>query len=134
MILQRSMNGLLSCIKKGYIAACHDVSEGGLAICLAEMAIGGDCGATVDISMVGTRLRIDVKLFSESNTRWVVEVKKEKQSEFEKLLKKENVQFWVLGTVGGAHLLIQDEKNTVVDLSVDSLRECWRTPIWKFMG
>jgi phosphoribosylformylglycinamidine synthase len=133
-ILQRSMHGLLSGIKKGYIAACHDVSEGGLAICLAEMAIGGDCGATVDISMVGTRLRIDVKLFSESNTRWVVEVKKEKQSEFEKLLKKENVQFWVLGTVGGAHLLIQDEKNTVVDLSVDSLRECWRTPIWKFMG
>jgi phosphoribosylformylglycinamidine synthase subunit PurL len=133
-VLLRSMKGLLGCIKKGTVAACHDVSEGGLAVCLAEMAIGGDCGAVIDVSTVGTGLRPDFKLFSESNTRWVVEAKKEKQTEFENLLKKEKVLFSLLGKVVGKHLVIQDDKRTVVDLDVDILRECWRKPIWNFMG
>jgi hypothetical protein len=50
VILQQCMKGLLHCMKKGYIAACHDLSEGGLAVCVSEMSIGGDLGATIDIS------------------------------------------------------------------------------------
>jgi len=133
-LLKSSMNGLLTCMKKKYIAACHDCSEGGLGVCLAEMAIGGDIGATIDISEVGEGLRTDLKLFSESNTRWVVEVKKESQSEFEKQLKKDKVSFLLLGETTGDHLVIMDDKKTVVDLGVDVLRDCWRKPIWKFMG
>jgi phosphoribosylformylglycinamidine synthase len=86
------MKGLLACMKKQYIVACHDVSEGGLGACLAEMVIGGDIGATIDISEVANELRTDFKIFSESNTRWVVEVKKESQTEFEKQMKKEHVK------------------------------------------
>ena len=134
VLLQHAMKGLLTSMEKGCIAACHDLSEGGLAVCLAEMAIGGDLGALVDVSEVGTELRTDFKLFSESNTRWIVEVKKEKQAEFEKLLKKEKVFFTLLGKTKGNHLVIQDNKKTVVDLGVDMLRECWRKPIWNFMG
>jgi phosphoribosylformylglycinamidine synthase len=134
VILQHSMKGLLACIKKGYISACHDVSEGGIAACLSEMAIGGDRGATIDVSEIGNELRTDFKLFSESNTRWIVEVKKDTQTEFEKLLKKEHVMFTLLGKTKGKHLVIQDKKKTVIDLDVDVLRECWRKPIWNFMG
>jgi phosphoribosylformylglycinamidine synthase len=134
VILQHSMKGLLVCIKKGYISACHDVSEGGIAVCLAEMAIGGDRGATIDVSEINNEQRTDFKLFSESNTRWIVEVKKDKQTEFEKLLKKEHVTFTLLGKTKGKHLVIQDKKITVIDLGVDVLRECWRKPIWNFMG
>jgi phosphoribosylformylglycinamidine synthase subunit PurL len=133
-ILLQGMKGLLGCIKKGYVAACHDVSEGGLAVCLAEMAIGGDLGAYIDASAVGAELRTDFKLFSESNTRWVVEIKKEKHAEFEKQLKKEKVLCVLLGSIKGKHLVIQDNMKTVVDLGVDVLRECWRKPIWDFMG
>jgi phosphoribosylformylglycinamidine synthase len=133
-VLKSCMKGLLACMKKKYIAACHDCSEGGLGVCLAEMAIGGDIGATIDVSMVGNGLRTDLKLFSESNTRWIVEVKKESQSEFEKQLKKEHVSFTLLGKTKGDHIVITDGKKTVVDLSVDVLRDCWRKPIWKFMG
>ena len=103
-------------------------------MCLAEMAIGGDSGATIDVSEIGNELRTDFKLFSESNTRWIVEVKKDKQIEFEKLLKKEHVTFTLLGKTKGKHLVIQDNKKTVIDLGVDVLRECWRKPIWNFMG
>jgi phosphoribosylformylglycinamidine (FGAM) synthase-like enzyme len=134
VMLQHGMKGLLACMKKHYVVACHDLSEGGLAVCLAEMAIGGDCGATIDVSAVGTDLRTDIKLFSESNTRWVVEVKKEKHTEFEQLLMKEKVLFTLLGKTNEDHLVIHDSKGTVIDFDVKVLRECWRTPIWKFMG
>jgi phosphoribosylformylglycinamidine synthase II len=133
-ILKQCMNGLLSCMKKHCLVACHDLSEGGLAVCLAEMAIGGDIGATIDVSDVGTILRTDVKLFSESNTRWVVEVKKEAQTDFESLLKKEHVHFLHLGKTTGKNLIIKDEKKPVVDLSVNVLRDCWRKPLWNYMG
>ncbi len=133
-ILQHCMKGLLACMKKQYIAACHDLSEGGLGACLSEMAIGGDIGATIDVSEVGNGLRTDVKVFSESNTRWVVEVKKEVQVEFEKQLKKEHVSFTLLGKIKGNHLIIKDDTKTFVDLSVDVLREYWQKPIWNFMG
>jgi phosphoribosylformylglycinamidine synthase len=121
-------------MKKQYVAACHDLSEGGLGACLAEMAIGGDLGVIIDVSMVGKDLRTDFKVFSESNTRWVVEVKKEKQTQFEKQLEKDHVSFILLGTTKGDHLIIKDDAKIVVDLSVDVLRECWRKPIWEFMG
>jgi phosphoribosylformylglycinamidine synthase subunit PurL len=133
-ILKHCMKGLLACVKKQYVAACHDLSEGGLGACLAEMAIGGDLGATIDISAVGKDLRSDFKLFSESNTRWVVEVKKEKQSLFEKQLEKDHVGFILFGEIKADHLIIHDGKKTVVNLNVDVLRECWRKPIWGFMG
>ena len=134
VILQHCMKGLLACMKKKYVAACHDISEGGLVVCLAEMAIGGDIGATIDVSKIENDLRIDFKLFSESNTRWVVEVRKGKEAEFEKLLKKEKTLFTLLGKTNGNRLVIQNNKKTVVDLGVSVLRDCWWKPIWNFMG
>jgi phosphoribosylformylglycinamidine (FGAM) synthase-like enzyme len=134
VVLQHCMKGLLSCMKKKHIASCHDISEGGLVVCLAEMAIGGDIGAIIDVSAVGNGLRTDFKLFSESNTRWIVEVKKDSKAEFEKQLKKDLITFTLLGKTKGDHVVIQDNKKTVIDLGVDVLRECWSKPIWNFMG
>jgi len=134
VVLQHCMKALLSVIKKKYIAACHDISEGGLAVCVTEMAIGGDIGAIIDVSAVGNGLRTDFKLFSESNTRWIVEVKKEYQTDFEKQSKKEHVSFTLLGKTKGNHVVIQDGKKTVINLGVEVLRECWRKPIWNSMG
>jgi phosphoribosylformylglycinamidine synthase len=133
-LLTVCIDGILSCIDKAFIAACHDASEGGLAACLSEMAIGGDIGVAVDVSKVGNDLRTDFKLFSESNTRWIVEVKKEKQKDFEKLLKNKYVPFVCIGEVQGKNLIIKDDKKTVAELSVKVLRECWKNAIWDIMG
>ena len=58
-------------IRNGLIRACHDVSEGGIAVAVAEMAIGGRLG--VDMSQCG--FATDPQwLFSESNSRFIVEV------------------------------------------------------------
>ncbi len=133
-ILKQCMKGLLAAMEKQTIAACHDLSEGGLGACLSEMAIGGDIGAIIDVSKINKELRTDCKLFSESNTRWVVEVKKEKQTLFEKQLQKEKISFIFLGTTKGDHLSIKDDEKTVINLGVNVLRDCWQKPIWDFMG
>jgi len=75
-LLKNCIDSILSAMEKTYIASCHDISEGGLAVCISEMAVGGDIGAMVDISEIGTDLRTDFKLFQESNPRWIIEVKK----------------------------------------------------------
>jgi len=133
-ILKNCMKGILSAVDNRYIASCHDVSEGGIGVCLSEMCIGGDMGATVDVTDVGKGLRSDIKLFSESNTRWIVEVYRDKQKDFEKLLKKNKASFIYIGFTNGSNLVIKEHKETVIDLDVKVLRDTWRKPIWDVMG
>ena len=133
-LLKTCMDGVLSVIGSGYIAACHDVSEGGIAVCLAEMAIGGCLGAEVDVTDIGADLRTDFKLFSESNTRWIVEVKSEKQKDFEKLLANKQIPFMCIGQTKGLSLKITDNKKKVMDLTIAILRDNWKNTIWAVMG
>lgn len=65
-------------ITKGLVRACHDVSEGGIAAALAEMAFAGGVGADVtDLKSIGESLSDTVRLFSESPTRFIMEVRRE---------------------------------------------------------
>jgi phosphoribosylformylglycinamidine synthase len=64
----RRLHGAL---RTGRVRACHDVSEGGLAVALAEMAIGGGLG--VDVQQL-PHTDPTVSLFSESTGRFVCEV------------------------------------------------------------
>ena len=132
--LKRSIDAILNSIWNGYIKACHDVSAGGLAVTLAEMMIAGDIGAEIDITNVGRGLRSDFKVFSESNTRWIVEVRKEKMDKFEEYLNKNNITSVKIGTVGGKSLTIKDSNKKLIDVDVTTLDTLWRKPIWDIMG
>jgi phosphoribosylformylglycinamidine synthase II len=55
----------------GLVQSCHDLSEGGLAVALAEMCIGGRLGVAVDRLPSGS---LTTALFSESTGRLLVEV------------------------------------------------------------
>ena len=133
-LLKKCMKGILSAIGKEYIASCHDVSEGGIGVCLSEMIIGGDIGAVVDLSDVSKKLRPDFKLFSESNTRWVLEVKKQSKKDFEETLKKEDVPFIKIGETKGKKLIINEGENTLINLDINTLRNIWKNAIWNIMG
>jgi len=133
-ILKNCMNGILAATEKGFISSCHDVSEGGIGVCLSEMVIGGDIGTVVDLSKINPAIRTDFKLFSESNTRWLIEVKKEKQKDFEKILGKNKTPFVNIGNTSGQNLTIKDDGETVINLSVSKLREHWKNAIWNIMG
>jgi phosphoribosylformylglycinamidine synthase len=73
----------------GLVKACHDLSEGGLAVAAAEMAFAGGYGLELDLRKVPTKGlgRDDFILFSESNSRFLVEVSEEARDEFEGLMK-----------------------------------------------
>ena len=66
-------------IRNGLVAACHDVSEGGLAVALAEMCIAGSLGATIDVLPHDD---VAVALFAESAGRLVVEVPPQHRDQF----------------------------------------------------
>src|SRR5262249_15782862 len=66
---------LHAAILRGLVCACHDLSEGGLATAVAEMAFAGDLGADLtDLAVIAPGEPDVVRLFAESPTRWVVEV------------------------------------------------------------
>jgi phosphoribosylformylglycinamidine synthase len=70
-IAPRIFRKLHDAIQRGLVRACHDLSEGGLATAVAEMAIAGGIGA--DLTPVLQNLADEVLLFAESTTRFVIE-------------------------------------------------------------
>jgi phosphoribosylformylglycinamidine synthase len=79
-------------IQLGLITACHDLSDGGLAVAAAEMAIGGRLGADIEISAVPVAatnggISLTEILYSESASRLLVTVSSEKAVNFEALFK-----------------------------------------------
>jgi len=76
-------------ITQGLAVSCHDCSEGGLAVALSEMAFAGGLGIEADLRGLprsGDCSRIDTQLFSESNSRYIVEVEPENYDAFAKLM------------------------------------------------
>jgi len=125
-VLKASMDALLETMKRGMIASCHDLSEGGLAVTVCEMLIGGDIGASIDITGVNRELRSDYKLFSESNSRWVVEVWAEEKEMFEAVIDEKKVYLSKIGeTIGEKRIVISDKGKELVNLSLEEVRTSW---------
>jgi phosphoribosylformylglycinamidine synthase len=80
--------------RAGLVQACHDVSDGGVAVAVAEMAIGGRLGATLDLAAVPVAFRsaVDpahrdlVTAFAESPGRFICEVRAADAAAFEQTL------------------------------------------------
>jgi len=128
-VLRAGMDVVISGIERGAIVSCHDVSDGGLAVSLAEMCIGGDIGAAVDLSKI-EGLRSDVRLFSEAPSRWVVELKKGKEKQVPRDRKAKMTR---LGIVGGDSLTITSNKR-LVETNVDKLAQAFNGTLWRLMG
>ena len=90
----RILAALHAAIRAGCVASCHDLSEGGLAVAAAEMAFGGGLGLALELAKVpvaseprGPEWDADAwRLFSESTTRFLVEVAPAGVAEFERQL------------------------------------------------
>jgi len=125
-VLMHSMGALRGAMRAGLIASCHDLSEGGLGVAICEMLLGGDIGASIDLAGINPELRSDYKLFSESNSRWVVEVWKEEAEMFEDLIKERSVYVTKIGeTVGARSVGIYDGNKALTSISLDDVREAW---------
>jgi phosphoribosylformylglycinamidine synthase len=130
--LKKSAETLLTICRENLALAIHDPSEGGIWVALAEMAIGGDTGFEANLSTI-EKIRNDFRLFSETNTRWLVEVKSDVSLEFEKIFSRQGVHARRLGKVGGSKLKINCAKRNLVDLDLDKAREAWKKGLDKVM-
>ncbi|MCS6879925.1 MAG: phosphoribosylformylglycinamidine synthase subunit PurL [Oscillochloridaceae bacterium] len=108
----------------GLVQACHDLSEGGLAVAAAEMVIAGNLG--LDLRLDAVAQDTLTALFSETPSRFLVEVRPDDASAFEAAL--DGVILNRLGTVTVAPtLLIRTAETTVLALDVATLRTHWKS-------
>ena len=80
--------------------------------------------------MPGKSKRDDYKLFSESNGRWITEVKPENSAEFEKILKTNKSEFAKLGITTKQPRLKVDN---LIDLGLKEIYKKWHEPIYKIV-
>jgi phosphoribosylformylglycinamidine synthase len=83
----RLLAGLHQAIHRDLVRACHDLSEGGLGVALAEMAFAGGIGADITALCSGPSQHSDeVLLFSESTSRFLVEIAPDQEEAFRQCL------------------------------------------------
>ncbi len=117
----RLQSTLLQAIQQQLVNAAHDVSDGGLAVTLAEMAIFSGYGADLSVEELGTN-KHEV-LYSEAQSGVVVTSGTDKRKELEAFLNEKGVPFVELGRVGN-----QEDDLVVDDLfsfSIDELRSIY---------
>jgi len=126
------MDNLSLATERGLVKACHDLSDGGLGVAIAEMAFAGGLGATARLKLVplGEHInRDDFILFSESNSRFLVEVAPEDKDDFEEIMGK--TSFACIGEVTSSQMLeiygLKDDKVLIVP--IDKLKEAWQKPL-----
>ncbi len=120
---------LLDCIEElactGIARSCHDISDGGLAVALAESAIKGKIGC--EIKLTAGAERPDAILFSEAASRVVVTVQAGKLKELEYSAGRWGVPSTVIGKVGGQTVSIDINGNDSckIELALDEATEVW---------
>lgn len=125
-------NRLSRAIESGLLRSCHDCSEGGIGVAMAEMAFSGGFGAEIFLQEVPYKAedrRVDFILFSESNTRFICEIKKKDKSKFEKTMG--DVPLGLIGHVSPTRdfRIYGLDKKEIVDASIDKLKEAWQSPL-----
>jgi phosphoribosylformylglycinamidine synthase len=125
---RKGFRAITRAIDGGFVKACHDLSEGGLAVAAAEMAFSGGYGLELNLRKVPAKGlgRDDFVLFSESNSRFLVEVSPKAREKFEGLMKgvvcaevgkvTKSPRLCAKGLAGGV----------VVDASLDDLLKSWK--------
>jgi len=126
------VRAIAAAIENGLIKACHDCSEGGLAVALAEMAFAGGLGMDINLTAVPCGKDVDRNdqiLFSESTSRFIVEIAPEDFSKFAKVC--QNVRFGEIGVVtSSSGLQIKDSSgNLVIDADIAELKQVWQEPL-----
>lgn len=124
----RVLRALHNAIASGLVRACHDLSEGGLGVAAAEMAFAGELGMTLDLRCVPAKTALDDAsvLWSESPTRFLVEVAPEQTSDFEIALA--DLSFAHVGTITSQpRLVIKGQAGEpILDVDVLDLKSAWQ--------
>jgi phosphoribosylformylglycinamidine synthase len=117
---------------KGLVRACHDCSEGGLAVSAAEMAFAGNIGATLRLAEIPRTPDVPtsddgeaITLFSETSSRFLVQVSEQDAASFE--AEMGNTTWACVGETGGDVLLITGfHGQTTIQVDLARLKAAWQ--------
>ena len=122
------------CVKQGLILSAHDVSEGGLAVTLAEAAFSGKAGLEIDLSSLptGEDVSVAAMLFGESPSRLVVEIAPENLEKVAEIF--EGQPFAPLGRAAGEHssLKVTRGDDVLIDEPLDELKSLWKNGLAQY--
>jgi len=129
------MKALGAAIRQGLVRACHDLSEGGLAIAAAEMSLAGLLGMDIDLGQVPHDIHVlhanlidTLLLFSESASRFLLEVAPEQRAAFETHMRSHGVQdIACIGMVAPTNrFTVRSGEQVLIDLTVADLQQAWK--------
>lgn len=116
--LNTEIQAVAASIQLGLVLSAHDISEGGVAVALAEMSFKKSIGLEVTIE---GNVSLDKLLFSETGG-FILEIEKQTMAAFDKLFHQYNVPYFVIGcTLDEPVLLI----NSVINMSVSVAKNAW---------
>ena len=126
------MTSVAEAIRQGLIVSCHDCSEGGLATALAEMSFAGGLGIQVNLAEVPVSRKVtrsDQILFSESTTRFLLEVNPDNFGRLAQLFR--DFRFGEIGKItDDPRLIIKNlSGKPVIDADIHELKESWQAPL-----
>ncbi|MGO9117771.1 MAG: AIR synthase-related protein [Desulfomonilaceae bacterium] len=122
---------LHTAIKSGLVASCHDLSDGGLGVALAESAFSGGLGAQISLGSLVLKDvdRDDVALFAESPCRFIASVHTKDSRRFEEILKGCPVAR-VGEVIAAQEIEILGLKgDPVVSVDIWELKKRWQAPL-----
>lgn len=125
---KNNMNVITRAIDLRLIKSCHDLSEGGLAVASAEMAFAGDIGMEMQLNKVPVsgKMREDEVLFSESSSRFLVEVEKKNSRKFEAMAR--NCSFAQIGiTTKQKKFVIKSRDKKLISCDLALLKKAWQS-------
>src|SRR5581483_3569852 len=108
-------------IEQGILQSAHDVSDGGLAVALAECCIGAPEKPLGVRIQANEMIRADALLFSESQSRIVVSLKEDGVGRLREIAGRHNVPMQTIGVVGGNRFIVQP----LIQLPVEELKTIW---------
>jgi phosphoribosylformylglycinamidine synthase len=119
-------------VQRGLVTAAHDLSEGGLAVALAEMAFAGGIGVTFDLDAVPTDGKPEPHeiLFSETPTRILFEVPEDRAPAFEAHWVEAGLEAHPIGRGNGTGTFVAvRDGETVFEVPIADLKRAWQTPL-----
>ncbi|MGZ5496101.1 MAG: AIR synthase-related protein, partial [Candidatus Aminicenantales bacterium] len=122
---------LLDSIEAGLIRSAHDLSEGGLAVALAECAFHGQgqVGCAIDLDDAG---RDDALLFGESQSRIVVTCRRANVAGLLKGAVAAGVPAKAIGRTGGTAILVRRSGREILHVPVDKAFHAWKDSLPAF--
>ena len=128
-VAQELYGRLHEAMKGALVRSCHDLSEGGLAVALAEMSFAGDLGVEIDLqaALEKTGLSGTEYLFSESNSRFLVEVEPGHEAAFDELIAEFAERLGQV--VAGDEVTVSRGSERLLQSKLSELKRAWQSPL-----